>query len=148
MFCKIEIINDQMCVLDDDGNSHDIVTLTTYRDAKKQIQKWAAQYSINIADTYNQLADHFANKRETNAQQASDRSSGAIDQEAFENAIRDNMSPEGVAALVMALQGAGSIRATTPEGEQAIQQVIWFRNTLLDMIGISTFNRTMDELGF
>jgi len=40
------------------------------------------------------------------------------------------------------------IRATTPEGHQAIQQVLWFRNTLLEMIGVETFNRTIDELGF
>ena len=76
------------------------------------------------------------------------RMSGAVDQEAFEKAIRENLSPEGVAALVMALQSAGSIRATTPEGEQAIQQVIWFHNTLLDMIGVKTFNQAMNDLGF
>ena len=76
------------------------------------------------------------------------RTSGAVDQEAFENVIRENLSPEGVAALVMALQSAGSIRASTPEGDQAIQEVIWFHNTLLDMIGVKTFNRQMNELGF
>ena len=77
-----------------------------------------------------------------------ERTSGAVDQQAFEEVIRENLSPEGVAALVMALQPAGSIRATTSEGERAIDQVIWFHNTLLDMIGVDTFNRTMDELGF
>ena len=77
-----------------------------------------------------------------------ERMSGAVNQKAFEKAIRDNLSPEGVAALVMALQPAGSIRATTPEGDQAIEQVIWFKNTLLDMIGVENFNRQMDELGF
>ena len=77
-----------------------------------------------------------------------ERMSGAVDQAAFEKVIRDNLSPEGVAALVMALQPAGSIRATTPEGDQAIEQVLWFRNTLLDMIGVENFNRQMDELGF
>jgi hypothetical protein len=74
--------------------------------------------------------------------------SGAVNQRAFEKVIRDNLSPEGVAALVMALQPAGSIRATKPDGDQAIEQVIWFRNTLLDMIGVENFNRQMDELGF
>jgi hypothetical protein len=78
---------------------------------------------------------------------ANERMSGAVDQVAFEHVIRENLSPEGVAALVMALQSAGSIRAATPEGEQAIQQVLWFHNTLLDMIGIKTFNQTMIELG-
>ncbi|WP_425618772.1 hypothetical protein NA78x_002825 [Anatilimnocola sp. NA78] len=79
---------------------------------------------------------------------SADRMSGAVDQAAFEKVIRDNLSPEGVAALVMALQPAGSFPASTPEGEQALQQVLWFRHTLLDMIGVETFNRQMDELGF
>ena len=77
-----------------------------------------------------------------------ERPSGVVDQAAFEMVIRDNLSPKGVAALVMALQSAGSIRATTPEGEQALQQVIWFHNTLLDLIGVEAFNQTMNELGF
>ena len=68
--------------------------------------------------------------------------------QALQDAIRDNLSPEGVAALVMALQPAGSIPATTPEGERALLQVIWFRNTLLGLIGVETFNETIDELGF
>jgi|GEM_PF-1562356 len=73
-----------------------------------------------------------------------ERPSGAVDQAAFETVIRENLSPEGVAALVMALQPATSMRATTPEGEQALRQVLWFHNTLLDMIGVETFNRTAD----
>jgi hypothetical protein len=77
-----------------------------------------------------------------------ERMSGAVNQKAFEKVMRDNLSPEGVAALVMALQTAGSITTTTPEGEQAMQQVIWFKETLLDMIGVETFNQTMDDLGF
>jgi hypothetical protein len=67
---------------------------------------------------------------------------------ALGNAIRENLTPEGVAALVMALQPVGSITATTPEGEQALQQVIWFKDMLLEMIGVGTFNQTMDDLGF
>lgn len=77
-----------------------------------------------------------------------ERPSGAVDQEAFEKVIRDNLSPEGVAALVMALQSAGSLSVATPAGEQALRQVIWFRDTLLKLIGVETFNQTMDELGF
>ena len=77
-----------------------------------------------------------------------DTNCGEIDQAAFEGVIRDNLSPAGAAALVMALQPAGSIQATTPEGERAIEQVIWFRNTLLEMIGVESFNRMLDELGF
>ncbi|WP_254509481.1 hypothetical protein [Anatilimnocola floriformis] len=79
---------------------------------------------------------------------SSERKSGAVNQKAFDKVIRDNLSPEGTAALVMALQPAGSVPTTTREGERAIDEVLWFRDTLLDMIGVETFNRTMDELGF
>jgi hypothetical protein len=58
----IEIIDDLMCVMDDDGNGYDAATLTSYRDAKQQIQKWAAEYTINVADAYRQLADYFSKR--------------------------------------------------------------------------------------
>ena len=38
MICTIEIIDDLMCVMDDDGNGYDAATLTSYRDAKQQIR--------------------------------------------------------------------------------------------------------------
>jgi hypothetical protein len=87
----------------------------------------------------------MSNKR---VNKTNDLASGAIDHAAFESAIRENLSPEGVAALVMALQPAGSIRATTPEGDKAIEQVITFRDMLLEMIGVKNFNQMMDDLGF
>jgi hypothetical protein len=73
---------------------------------------------------------------------------GPGEQLVLELAIRENLSPAGVAALVMALQPAGSITATTPEGERALRQVVWFKDMLLEMIGVETFNQTMDDLGF
>ena len=102
-----------------------------------------------MCDCSNAKPNHELRRTNLNANRNNEvRLSGAVDQEAFEKVIRDNLSPEGVTALVMALQPAGSIPATTPEGEQALQQVIWFRNTLLDLIGVETFNETIDELGF
>ena len=62
MNCTIEIIDDLMCVMDDDGNGYDAATLTSYREAKQQIQKWAAEYTINVADAYRQLADYFSQR--------------------------------------------------------------------------------------
>jgi hypothetical protein len=58
----IEIIDDLMCVMDDDGNGYDAAVLGSYRDAKQQIQQWAAEYTINVADAYRQLADHFSQR--------------------------------------------------------------------------------------
>ena len=47
--------------------------------------------------------------------------SGAVDQKAFENAIRDNLSPEGVAALIALLQIADNYR-NGDSGERAGDQ--------------------------
>jgi hypothetical protein len=60
MYDTIEIIDDLMCVMDTDGNGHDAVLLTSYRQAKRQIQQWAAEFTINVADAYRQLADHYS----------------------------------------------------------------------------------------
>lgn len=73
--------------------------------------------------------------------------SGAVDQEAFENVIRDNLSPEAVVAIIAFLQIAGNYRNDTPENEHAINQVNWFRETLLDMIGVEEFNTLINEIG-
>lgn len=71
----------------------------------------------------------------------------AADQPALENAIRDNLSPEGVAALIALLQTAGNYRNGTPENEAAINQVVWFHDTLLDLIGVAEFNDLIEEIG-
>lgn len=76
-----------------------------------------------------------------------ERQSGAVDQEAFEKMIRDNLSPEGVAAIIALLQPAGNYRNGKPENERAINQVNWFRDTLMEMLGVEELNRLMDEVG-
>ena len=76
-----------------------------------------------------------------------DRMSGAADQDGFANAIRDNLSPEAVAAIIALLQTAGNYRNGTPENETAINQVVWFHDTLLDLIGVDGFNVLVEEIG-
>ena len=76
-----------------------------------------------------------------------DGMSGAVDQEAFESAIRDNMSPEGVAATIAFLQVASSYHPANEEAEKAFRQITWLRNTLLEMLGVDEFNRLINELG-
>jgi hypothetical protein len=61
MHHTIEIIDDLMCVMDEDGNGYDAHILTGYRQAQQQIQRWAAEYTINVADACRQLRDHFSN---------------------------------------------------------------------------------------
>ncbi len=51
-----------MCVMDEDGNGHDAAMLDSYRAAKRQIQKWAAEYTIDVADAYRRLAEYFSQR--------------------------------------------------------------------------------------
>lgn len=76
-----------------------------------------------------------------------DDSSGAVDQEAFENAIRDNMSPHALAATISVLQAASSYHPANEEAVKAFRQITWLRNTLTEMLGVDEFNRLIDELG-
>ena len=76
-----------------------------------------------------------------------DPMSGAVDQEAFENAIRENLSPEGVVAVIAFLRVADSYHLTSAEGQRALREVDWLANTLLEMVGVGEFNRLSDELG-
>ena len=76
-----------------------------------------------------------------------ERQSGAVDQEAFEKVIRDNLSPEAVAAIIAFLQPAAFYKPANEDATQALRQVEWFADTLREMIGVDEQNRLMDELG-
>jgi len=75
-----------------------------------------------------------------------ERNSGAVDQEALEDAIRDNLSPDGVAAIIAFLQPADSWKPANEQATQAFRQVRWFADTLLEMIGVDEYNHIIDEL--
>lgn len=72
---------------------------------------------------------------------------GAVDQEIFESAIRENLSPEGVAMTIAFLRTAGSFRSDNPANERAQRQVAWLADTLLEMLGVEEYNRLLDDLG-
>lgn len=57
---EIYIIDGMMCVMDQHGNGYDAHELTSYRDAKRQIQKWTAEYTIEVAAAYRALSEYFA----------------------------------------------------------------------------------------
>ena len=87
-----------------------------------------------------------------------DRMSGAVDQEAFEAVIRDNLSPEGVATIVACLRAAAvqkaCLRADThrqvpsEEAQRGLRQAEWFANTLIDLLGgDGEYERLRAELG-
>jgi hypothetical protein len=72
---------------------------------------------------------------------------GAVDQTAFETAIRDNLSPEGIAAIIAFLQPAAFYKPANADAVQALQQVEWLADTLTEMLGVDEHNRLMDQLG-
>lgn len=76
-----------------------------------------------------------------------ERQTGAVDQEAFEKVIRDNLSPEAVASIIAFLQPAAFYKPANEDAMQALRQVEWFADTLREMIGVDEQNRLMDELG-
>ena len=76
-----------------------------------------------------------------------ERMSGAVDQEAFEKVIRDNLSPEGVASIIAFLQPAAFYKPANEEALRALRQVEWFADTLTEMLGVEEHNRLMEELG-
>jgi predicted O-methyltransferase YrrM len=69
------------------------------------------------------------------------------DQEAFEKAIRDNLSPEGVATIIAFLQPATTHKPRTDEARKALREVKWFIDTLSNVLGVQEYNRLLDELG-
>ena len=59
---SIEIVDNQMCVMDEDGTVHAVATLDSYRAAKRQIQEWTTTFTLDVADAYNRLAAHVSQR--------------------------------------------------------------------------------------
>jgi hypothetical protein len=76
-----------------------------------------------------------------------DRTSGAVDQEAFEKVIRDNLSPEGVATIIALLQPAAFYKPANEDAVGGLQQAEWLADTLTEMLGVDEVNRLFEELG-
>jgi hypothetical protein len=73
--------------------------------------------------------------------------SGAVDQDAFENVIRENLSPEGVATIIAFLQPAAFYKPANDKALEGLRQAEWLANTLTEMLGVDEHNRLMNELG-
>jgi len=73
--------------------------------------------------------------------------SGAVDQEAFEKVIRDNLSPKAVTTIIAFLQPAAFYKPANDEALQALRQVEWFADTLTALLGVDEHNRMIEELG-
>jgi hypothetical protein len=55
----IEIIDDLLVVLDEDGHGVDAHELRNYPDAQRQVEAWASEYAIDAADVDSQLMAYF-----------------------------------------------------------------------------------------
>lgn len=80
---------------------------------------------------------------ETNQERPND----AAEQQPFEKVIRDNLSPEGVVAVIALLSPASITNPDNDEHRKAIEELRWFRDRLLDLVGIEEYNRMLDEFG-
>jgi hypothetical protein len=63
------------------------------------------------------------------------------------DALRTHLSPDGVTALIALLQPASNYRPANDRGRAAIREAVWFAAGLTDLIGVQTFNETVDEIG-
>ena len=76
-----------------------------------------------------------------------ERMSGAVDQDAFEKVIRENLSPEGVATIIAFLQPAAFYKPANEDAINGLRQAEWLADTLTEMLGVDEHNRLMEELG-
>ena len=73
---------------------------------------------------------------------------GAVDEAVFEKAIRENLSPDGVAAAICYLRCAEfGNRPTNGRALAALREVEWLADTLTEMLGVEEHDRLIDELG-
>ena len=55
----IEIVDDLMMVLDEDGNGHDCHVITTRLAAEQQLRQWQSEYTFDDAEALKTLAEYF-----------------------------------------------------------------------------------------
>ena len=56
----IEITNDLMMVLDEDGNGYDCHVLTSPVEAQDQLKKWKDKYSFDYDEAQAAVVEYFA----------------------------------------------------------------------------------------
>jgi len=75
-----------------------------------------------------------------------ERDCGAIDQEAFEKVIQENLSPEAVATIICLLEPARLQQPRTDRQRQGLLGAEWLADTLIELLGVDEHMRLMDEL--
>jgi hypothetical protein len=55
----VEAVDGTIILIDDCGTVHEVCELTSYREAKRQINIWLSSYAFDVADAYMALCDEF-----------------------------------------------------------------------------------------
>jgi len=58
----IELCDDLMCVMDEDGNGYDCHELRSLREAKRQLGRWQDEYTFDYADALRDVSAFFADQ--------------------------------------------------------------------------------------
>ena len=66
--------------------------------------------------------------------------------EALKKALRETLSPEGVATIAAFLQPATLTKPKTDQQKAAVCELEWFAELLIEMLGVEEYNRLLDEL--
>ncbi len=56
----VEIVNDLLVVLDQDGNGCDCHKLTSLRIAQRQLRRWQNEYTFDYGDALSAVSEFFA----------------------------------------------------------------------------------------
>jgi hypothetical protein len=65
----------------------------------------------------------------------------------FEQVIRNNFTPEGVAMIIAVLRTAPAYRPAGDEARGALREVHWLAETLTRLLGPREYARLIEELG-
>ena len=57
----IEIVDDLVVVLDEDGNGCDAYGLESLRRSKRQLRRWQDEYTFDYAEALRAVSEFFAN---------------------------------------------------------------------------------------
>ncbi len=58
----VEVVEDLMTVLDEDGNGCDCCELRSLREAKRQLRRWQDEYTFDYAEALRAVSQFFANR--------------------------------------------------------------------------------------
>ena len=58
----MQIIDDLMCVMDEDGNGCDGHVLCGLREAKRQLRRWQDKYTFDYAEALRAVSEFFTNR--------------------------------------------------------------------------------------